>query len=167
MTKFPKILSFLKYFLYAIGFYTVSYYLFIFVLSVYLNQPFSFYFDYKKFLFEHNFLIFNTLLGLFPALFLSIMIKFKVRHFYKKTTDLFPLEQISQILLLIICSFFLGCSIYGIFNLTHLLIAPPNILIIPVALIFYALFTDKLTFEEKIDFFKPLMKAISYYRIKK
>ncbi len=167
MTKFPKLLSFLKYFLYTIGFYTVSYYLFIFALSMYLNQPFSFYFDYKKFLFENDFLIFNTLLGLFPTLVLSIMIKFKVRHFYKKTTNLFPLEQISQILLLMICSFFFGCSIYGIFYLTHLLIAPPNILIIPVALIFYALFTDKLTFEEKIDFFQPLMKAISYYRIEK
>lgn len=167
MTKFLKLLSFLKYLLYTLGFYAISYYLFIFALSLYLNQPFSFHFDYKKFLFEHNFLIFNTLLGFFPALFLSIMIKFKVRHFYQKFGDLNLLENITQILLLTICSFFLGCSIYGIFNLTHLLIAPPNILIIPVALIFYTLFTDKLTFEEKIDFFNPLMKTISYYRIQK
>lgn len=167
MTKFLKLLSFLKYLLYTLGFYAISYYLFIFALSLYLNQPFLFHFDYKKFLFEHNFLIFNTLLGFFPALFLSIMIKFKVRHFYQKFGDLNLLENITQILLLTICSFFLGCSIYGIFNLTHLLIAPPNILIIPVALIFYVLFTDKLTFEEKIDFFNPLMKTISYYRIQK
>lgn len=168
MYKYQKLVSFFKYFLYSVLFYAASYYSFIFLISIFLDIPFSFYFNYKEFLFSHDIMLLHILLGIIPTLVLMFIIKYRALHFFEKYETGIPyLEYMLQFFVFLVSSFFLGCSIYSFFYNPLLLLLPPNLLIIIVAIIFYICFSKQLTFEEKIDFFKPMFKVISYYRLNK